>query len=102
MGGNQKVIVADRLAEPFQFDTKHAVMSVRGLRKRQYIDSRKHGFDLSREAHRVAAMGAVSKFCGDDNADGDTPPFISGDPPRNLSVRPTDKVGHDVCVQHIS
>ena len=32
MGGNQKVVVANGLAKPFQFETKHAVVSVRGLR----------------------------------------------------------------------
>ena len=47
MSGDQKVVVANGLAEPFQFETKHAVMSVRGLRKRQYFYSREHGFDLS-------------------------------------------------------
>ena len=102
MGGNQKVVVANGLAEPFQFEAKHAVVSVRRLRKRQYFYSREHGFELSCEAHRAAALGTVSKFCRDDNADGDTPPFTCGGPSRNLSARLTDEVGHDVCVQHIS
>ncbi len=92
MGGNQKIVVANGLAEPFQFETKNAVMSVRGLQKRQYLDSREHAVDLSGEAHRATAMGAISKFCGDNNADGDTPPFISGGPTCNPSVRPTDEV----------
>ena len=47
MGGNQKVVVANGLAAPFQFEAKHAVVSVRRLRKRQNLDSREHGFDLS-------------------------------------------------------
>ena len=102
MGGYQKVVAANGSAEPFQFETKHAVMPVRRLRKRQNLDSREQGFDLSCEAHRTAAMGTVSKFCGDDNADRDTPPFIRGGSPRNRSVRLTEEVGHDVCVQHIS
>ena len=47
MSGDQKVVVTNGLAEPFEFETKHAIMSVRGLRKRQNLDSREHGFDLS-------------------------------------------------------